>query len=151
MCTQRQKQRGERIVCSLFQRQCARQFTVHGFPQVCRLGTDAFLRLHKSTESPRGPMCQFQEGHCVQASLSIVVCVCLAWPLNQERPAAERGEAILSVYSVSHRSVSLSAASQGASAGTDKEYQSAWCYQLYNTSIFLFLNAIILTHYISTT
>ncbi len=86
---------------------------MQGFPQVCGLGMEAFLWLHKSTESPRGPVCQYQEGHCVQPSRSIVVCVCLAWrsPLYQQRPTTERGDNVISWICLLSVCLSLSCAS----------------------------------------
>lgn len=33
----------------------------------------------KALSHPEAPMCQYQEGQCVRAGRSIVVCVCLAW------------------------------------------------------------------------
>lgn len=69
---------------------------------------------------------QYQEGHCVQASLSIVVCICLAWlsPLYQERPSAERGERFIRWICSVCVSVFMSlAACLGVSAGTNTDYQ----------------------------
>lgn len=87
-------------------------------------------------------MCQYQEGHCVQASLSIVVRVSLAWlsPLYQEKSTAEREETALSVHSVSYFSVSLSRVSLGASLGVSAEPSQNT--NRYNT---IFLSAILIT------
>lgn len=52
----------------------------------------------KALSHPEAPMCQYQEGQCVRAGRSIVVCVCLAWlsPLNQQRPTTEMGDNVIS-------------------------------------------------------
>lgn len=84
----------------------------------------------KSTESPRGPMCQYQVDLGGQAGLSIVPRVYLAWlsPLCQQRPTTETRDNVISWICL--RSL---AASLGVSAGTHTEYQSV-C-ELSNTSI----------------
>jgi len=48
---------------------------------------EALLRRPQSTESPRGPMGRYQEGHRVRTGLSIVAGVC---PLNQKGLTTER-------------------------------------------------------------
>lgn len=90
----------------------------------------------KALSHPEATICQYQEGHCVLAGLSIVVCVCLSWlsPLYQQRPT-QREETMLSVESVSLSRLPLTA-SLGASAGTDTEYQSA-CRALKLLSLFI--------------
>lgn len=90
----------------------------------------------KALSHPEATICQYQEGHCVLAGLSIVVCVCLSWlsPLYQQRPT-QREETMLSVESVSLSWLPLTA-SLGASAGTDTEYQSA-CRALKLLSLFI--------------
>ena len=103
MCGHRDKSGEEReLFAACF------QITVHAFPQVCRLCAVALLRLHKSTESPRGPMCQYQEGHCVQAlHCSLCLSGLAGSSLAGETHCRERGGNLICLFSLLSLCLSL--------------------------------------------
>lgn len=97
----RQKQRGESTVktsmCLMYLYSLV-AYTVHGFPQVCRLGMEALLWLHKSTESPRGHNMSIPRGSlCAGRPFHCSLCLSfLAESSLSAETHTERGDNVIS-------------------------------------------------------